>query len=360
VATIAADAATEETGRTQAQPETSAQVGASSFSDLVRAHFQREQERAATGAATPETEERFRRELETFEAAQGTIEAVYWSTRNASAIAMTIGKPKHQGNPFTDTDTKVRLHRLTDWVTADAEPIADLLHDCDLLAIRVSEVLRGTSERIAMRWLFAVQEHLLGVIERCGRPGEAQQQEVVDSQRLELVKIEKYYLRAGSKAGRIVYVSGMLLGASVAAAACAVAAYVVHRHAHDWNRDFLVLLLCVASGAVGALVSVLSRMSSGDEKFTVDFEVGRPLLRRLGLYKPLVGSIFGVALYFLLASGLLMTQPPDGNHTDFYAIAAFFAGFSERFTGVIFGSAEKLIAGGGGAAPDADADDEPQ
>ena len=273
---------------------------------------------------------------------------------------MTIGKPQHAGNPFTDTDTKVRLHRLTDWVTRGAEPIADLLHDCDLLAIRVSEVLRGTSERIAMRWLFAVEEHMLGVIERAEQPDEAQQQEVVVSQRLELVKIEKYYLRAGSKAGRIVYVSGMLLGAAVVAAACVVAAYVVHRHASDWNRDFLVLLLCIVSGSVGALVSVLSRMSSGDdEKFTVDFEVGRPLLRRLGLYKPLVGSIFGVALYFLLASGLLMTQPPDGNHTDFYAIAAFFAGFSERFTGVIFGSAEKLIAGGGDGEPPA-ADAKPQ
>jgi hypothetical protein len=106
-----------------------------------------------------------------------------------------------------------------------------------------------------------------------------------------------------------------------------------------------VLLLCGGAGAVGALVSVLSRMSGAGDKFSVDFEIGRPLLRRLGLYKPMVGSVFGVALYFLLASGLLKTQPPDGNLLDFYAIIAFFAGFSERFTGVIFGNAERLIGG---------------
>jgi len=117
-------------------------------------------------------------------------------------------------------------------------------------------------------------------------------------------------------------------------------AYPVH-----WTAEVQNLLLCTGAGAVGALVSVLSRMSGGRDRFTVDFEVGRPLLRRLGLYKPIVGSVFGVALYFLLASGLLMTEAPDGQVTYFYGIVAFFAGFSERFTGVIFGNAQRLVAG---------------
>jgi hypothetical protein len=108
------------------------------------------------------------------------------------------------------------------------------------------------------------------------------------------------------------------------------------------------LLLCTGAGAVGALVSVLSRMSGGGDKFTVDFEVGRPLLRRLGLYKPLVGSVFGLALYFLLVSGILMTKAPSERTTIyFYAVVAFLAGFSERFTGVMFGNAERLLSGDG-------------
>ena len=36
-------------------------------------------------------------------------------------------------------------------------------------AIKVSEVLRGTSERISMQWLYSVESHLLGVIERSQR-----------------------------------------------------------------------------------------------------------------------------------------------------------------------------------------------
>ncbi|MGZ4417651.1 MAG: hypothetical protein ACXVRV_05695 [Gaiellaceae bacterium] len=323
-----------------------AQAGAVSFSDLVRAHFRRELARAHPDDGDVDACEReFCERLKEFERKEGSLAAVYWSTHDASAVALTMGHPQAGRNPLVDTEMVVRLHRVTDWVTRHADAIADVLHDCDLLAIRVSEILRGTSERIAMRWLYAVQEHLLGFIERTDQPDDKAQREVVSAQRRELARIEQYYLRAGAKAGRIVYVSGMLLGATVIATVCAVLAYFLTRHTHTWNRDVQVLLLCTGAGAVGALVSVLSRMSGGSDKFTVDFEVGRPLIRRLGLYKPLVGSVFGVALYFLLVSGLLMTQPPQGKTIYFYGVVAFLAGFSERFTGVIFGGAESLISG---------------
>lgn len=346
MSTTVAQAPGNELATAAAEPVASSQVGAVSFSDLVRAHFRREQRRAADPDLTLEsTDADFQAALDRFERDEGEIAAVYWSTRNASAVALTIGRQHARQNPFADTETEVRLHRLTDWVTRDAERVAGLLHDCDLLAIRVGEILRGTSERIAMRWLFAVQEHLLGLIERCPETDPARERDVVASQRRELARIEEYYLRTAAKSGRIVYVTGMLLGSTLIVAACALAAFLITRDAHTWGREAEVLLLCGGAGAIGALVSVLSRMSGAGDKFSVDFEIGRPLLRRLGLYKPMVGTVFGVALYFLLASGLLKTQPPDGSLLDFYAILAFFAGFSERFTAVIFGNAERLISG---------------
>lgn len=332
----------------------SAQVGAVSFSDLVRAHFKRERARKrGDSEAADETERDFRARLKEFEDQEGNLAAVYWSTRNASAIAMTIGNAHSRRNPFVDTENEVRLHRVTDWVTRDAEQVADILHACDLLAIRVGEILRGTSERIAMRWLYAVQEHVLGYIERTPAPDNKQERELITEQRRELARIEDYYLRAGAKAGRIVYVTGMLTGATVISLTCAILAIVLTHKGHDWNHNVRVLLLCTGAGAVGALVSVLSRMSSGkNDKFSVDFEVGRPLLRRLGIYKPLVGSVFGLALYFLLVSGITMTQAPSVKNTIyFYTIVAFLAGFSERFTGVMFGNAERLLSGSGEEPP---------
>jgi hypothetical protein len=331
----------------ESESPASTQVGAVSFSDLVRAHYKRERERKRGNAeAAHQAEQEFHERLKEFEDQEGTLAAAYWSTRNASAIAMTVGNARGRRNPLVDTENEVRLHRVTDWVTKDAEPVADILHACDLLAIRVGEILRGTSERIAMRWLYAVQEHVLGYIERSADHDPTHEQDLIAEQRRELARIEDYYLRSGAKAGRIVYVTGMLIGATAIAVACATVAIVLTHSGHSWNHDVRVLLLCTAAGAVGALVSVLSRMSSGTDKFTVDFEVGRPLLRRLGLYKPLVGSVFGLALYFLLVSGILMTKAPSERTTIyFYAVVAFLAGFSERFTGVMFGNAERLLSG---------------
>jgi hypothetical protein len=359
----------------EAVPRITAQTGAASFSDLVRAHFRREQERKndKNGVASDEAEAEYEAKLEEFQEKEGEIAAVYWSTGNASAVAMTIGQPRGERNPFTDTETEVRLHRVTDWVTKDRSQIADLLHESDLLAIRVGVVLRGASERITMRWIFAVQQHLLGFFERMDEfaptaaatngslwslgktwhdkrrsRAEVQREErrLVEAQRKELMKVEDYYLRIASKTGRIVYVSGMLMGAVVIVLLGAlIAVALAYWYPKGWTGEVQNLLLCTGAGAVGALTSVLSRMSGGGGTFTVDVEVGRPLLRRLGLYKPLVGSVFGVALYFLLASGLLMTKAPQGRVMYFYGIVAFFSGFSERFTGVVFGGAQRLITG---------------
>jgi hypothetical protein len=330
-----------------AVPATAAHVGAASFSDLVRAHFLREHERIDHGSASRETETEFHHKLERFEHDEGKLAAIYWSTRTASAVAMTIGKPRSGRNPIAETEMQIRLHRVTDWLVKDQSLLANVLHDCDLLAIRAGEILRGTSERIAMRWIFSVQEHVLGYIEREDAPTAEKERDFVAGQRRELARIEEYYFRAAAKAGRIVYVTGMLAGAVAIAATTTIVAVLLSHYSRHWDRGIEVLLLCTAAGAVGALVSVLSRMSGGSDKFSVDFEVGRPLLRRLGLYKPLVGSVFGVALYFMLASGLLMTKPPTGHAIFFYGAIAFLAGFSERFTGVIFGDVQRLVTGEG-------------
>jgi hypothetical protein len=353
MATIAARAHS----RPAEEEQAAEQVGAPSFSDLVRAHYRREEERKANGVASQAADEEYRTRLAEFEREEGELSSVYWSTRNASAVALTVKTSGLRRHAFAETEVEVRLHRVTDWVTKNAEPIAELLHECDMLAIRAGEILRGTSERIALQWIYSVQEHVLGFIERTDRRDVAKERELVASQRRELSRIEQYYLRAGAKTGRIVYVSGMLTGAAFLVTVCALISVGLALASDYGGRNAQLLVLCAGAGAVGALVSVLARMGSGGGQYKVDFEVGRPLLRRLGLYKPFVGAIFGVALYFLLASGLLPTQAPsDSGRLYYYGIIAFFAGFSERFTSVTFGQAEQLITG---ASPPPSPDDAP-
>jgi hypothetical protein len=106
-------------------------------------------------------------------------------------------------------------------------------------------------------------------------------------------------------------------------------------------------------------VSVMSRMNAGADKFSLDYEVGRNSLRRLGSFRPFLGAVFGVALYFTLSSGILQTEiPPDRSKAFFYyGTLAFVAGFSERWTKVILGGAERTIpVGGKGDDEDDEAD----
>ena len=83
---------------------------------------------------------------------------------------------------------------------------------------------------------------------------------------------------------------------------------------------------------------------ANEDKFAIDYEVGRPTVRKLGAFRPFIGAIFGVAMYFLIQSGLPQVELPDTDQAFFYyGIVAFLAGFAERRTKVILGSAEGTL-----------------
>ena len=341
----------------------SGQSGAVSFAEVVRVHY--EWERAMRrGAPDDELEQRFRDKLREFQQKEGTLLHAYWSRRRPSAVALTVrhrrrqkrgklaiwrplrGKAPRTDDPLTDPDAIIRLHRVTDWLARES-PIADLLHHCDTLGIRVGEILRGTSERIAMQWIFAVQSHLLGFIERTeGKATKAQVDEIVNSQKRELVAIERYYDRAGDKTARVVYFGGMMLGALYSALLAGLGAFALW--AGGWieqphTREIETFFVSYAAGGIGAIVSVMFRMANED-KFAIDYEVGRPTVRKLGAFRPFIGAIFGVAMYFLIQSGLPQVELPDTDQAFFYyGIVAFLAGFAERRTKVILGSAEGTL-----------------
>ena len=328
--------------------ELSDETGAALFPQLVWAHFRWERNHHSGDGPDAALERAYRQKLGEFQRSEGRLEQVYWSTRNASAVAMTVkpGKPvRLNGLGLRERDDVIRLHRVTDWVTRDAPRVADLLHECDLLAMRVSEVLRGTSEKIALRWILGIEMHLLGFFERERPPDEKSEADLVRVQRRKLAECEAYYHRAASKAGRIVYVAGMFIGVWLAALFGVVVGLLLW--AADLGDDLETILLCYGAGAVGALVSAMSRMSRVEQvRFNVDFELGRPLMRRLGVYRPFLGGAIGIALYFLLASGLLDIQVQAAEEPYYYGFAAFLAGFSERFATVILGAAEQKLAPG--------------
>ena len=324
------------------KPATVGRAGAISFAELVRAHYVWEQGGCVEGPA----EDNYRRLLKDFQEEEGELVHSYWSTRRPSAVALTIKRNAWFVQLVTDHDCRIRLHRVTDWLARESA-IAELLHHCDTLAIKVSEVLRGSSERIAMQWLYTVESHLLGFIERSGgRPEKAAVKEVVRSQTEELIEIERYYARAATKAARIVYFWGMVAGAAVSAVLGGALAFALWKSGefnHPQTLTAQTFFLCFVAGTMGAFISVLMRMSSNS--FRVDYEVGRSTIRRLGSFRPFIGAIFGMVLFFVLKSGLLSVETVSDNEQFFYyGSLAFLAGFNERFTNVILGKAEQTIA----------------
>jgi len=120
-----------------------------------------------------------------------------------------------------------------------------------------------------------------------------------------------------------------------------------------WDEHLHEVVISVAGGAVGAFVSVLQRMASEKSKFVVHYDLGKRTLYMLGSYRPVLGAVFGVFTYFVLASGILGTSPPTTtNPLYYYGSLAFVAGFSERFTQVLAKSVEGLVPAQGTDQPE--------
>jgi hypothetical protein len=338
-------------------------IVAVTFSDVVRAHrvweknlYEHERE---NGKLEKRLGEDLRKKRNQFEQRHGRIEDAYWSVRDASAVALTvIDKPKPRRLGLAH-EHKPRFHRATDWATRDEPRIAEALDDCETLAVRVEEILRGPSELIALRRINAVASHLLGYVDRewyrqaarypppamshhpaADEPDQTEGNglgEAVERQQNRLSEIETFYTNAADGQARILTFWGMVEGLVAVAALTAAVVFVtwfVHRIEGvptHWETLHL-FVVSVMAGASGAFLSVLTRMASPVRKFTTRFELGRKNVRWMGIYRSFVGAIFGAATFLMLASGILQTQDAGDKDYAYYGILAFFSGFFERFT----------------------------
>lgn len=318
-----------------------------SFPELVWAHFVRQREVHEAGNLNGEADEEYRRRLAAFEASQGRLVNAYWCVCEASAVALTA-KPRGGFARLFRLSHEIRFHSATDWVTRDSPEIANVLHTCETLAVRAGEILRGPTERIAMQWILATAGHMLGFAdEKEGKRTRSETARLVRRKRNELEKIEAYYHRAGEKVGRLVYFTGMLLGLALVAAT-ALAAGILGQFFTEidlMDETTQNLMVSYSMGAVGALMSVMTRMSSSKVGvFTVDFEVGRGPLRSLGAFRPFIGATSALVIFFGMQADLFQILPDSQQESIYlFAVVGFIAGFSERWVNVIFGRAQRVL-----------------
>jgi len=305
-----------------------------SFPELVWAHHLRQEKEVYAGERSGDWHEEYDRRLKLFCEQHGSIVEAYWCRYEASGVALTEQKQRRRlSTLFCRRDAVMTLHTATDWRTADAPAIAATLHRWQTAAIKTREILRDTSERIALNRIFGASTRLLAFVDqkRDEPIADADIAAVVRQHNRELAQVNDYYRRAGANAARLVYFRGMMWGTAVLA--LLVSAGFLGAWGLGWvdpqHEPTYTLLVVVAMGAAGAILSVMTRMAR--DGFSLDFEVGRKSIRYLGGIRPWIGALSGLAVYLAMKSNLiefLQATGPKGIY--FYATIGFVSGFSER------------------------------
>jgi hypothetical protein len=293
------------------------------FPELVQAHFIREAALRGGAIYSGPDEERYREFESAFERRHGRIINAYWCTSTPSAVALT------QRDSAKRSEHTIAFHRVSDWATKDEPEIADALHECDELAVRAAQVLQGKTLQICMQLVMASAAHLLSLVDGPSEhEGKGKKELALKLERRKLEKTRSYYHQAANGQAQLYYFGGMVLGVLVLASLSLSIGFAAALPGID-NRDVFGSL---TAGTLGALVSVMSRIGSG--QFRLDYDVGRRYPIFLGSLRPVIGAIFGLALYFAVTSSLLdvFKLPKDDNHRFYFLLViAFLAGFSERW-----------------------------
>ena len=304
------------------------------FPDLVRVHYRWRQSLDEDSQATEQERAELDREYHDvrrrFEHEHGEIVSAYWCAGVESAVALTAGRPQ-TGWLRRLLSVSPKFHRVSDWATRDEPEIARALHQCDELAIRACEVLRGRSRRIVIQLVMTSACHLLALVDAQSRHRDpADHKTAIAAELHELADLRHNYRQAANGDAQLVYFAGMVVGIAGLALLYLVAGGILHTRE---QIEDATIVGCLVAGAVGAVVSVIARVNSGS--FALDSDVARGYTLFLGGLRPVIGSVFGVLSYFALTSGLVaLFQVPrsdDVKRFYFLCVVAVAAGFSERW-----------------------------
>ena len=294
--------------RTEAHPPT--------FTELVYAHYDWWRARQA-GTPDPAAEAAYDSILAAFEATHGQLVRAYWCSHVESAVALTERKRRFRAPVYG-------FHRESDWATNQTPEVGEELHRCDALAVRARAVLTGVRQHICLELVVSCAANLLSLVDaRARSDDEAKTAAALEHEHDAISEVEAYYCNAANGQAQLVYFAGI---ATVTIALGGLAAVWL---SVSWASPVAALV----AGALGAVVSVIQRINSG--QFELEYDVGGPYTFFLGGLRPLIGGVFAMAITFAFTGGLLQLPVASQESTDHRHLAllvlAFIAGFSERW-----------------------------
>jgi hypothetical protein len=153
---------------------------------------------------------------------------------------------------------------------------------------------------------------------------------------------EAFSTRNTQTIARSIYSEGMLKGLVALAAVALTLIWLLPAFGWLGSDDARFIFFTMLTGGVGAVVSVMARSAS----LNLPSEVGKSQLRYFGLYRPIVGGIFGFILCALIRSKVVnfVAIPDQAQAIYYYVTVAFLGGFSERLVPGILESAERRFS----------------
>ena len=195
-------------------------------------------------------------------------------------------------------------------------------------------LLFGTARKVLVEMLFSVSCYLLGVLDSVlGKnpalddDGREKLDKAIATACKELDRLDKFARRAARTGSLRLYLLGLPFGAGALALVTFIADQM---RVEGLSPD--VARICLVAGGIGAVVSVMIRISRGNS-VRIDSQQGHLVTILAGSFRPLIGAVFGLALYVLIEGGLVPLAFPEdsSSHDMFFAGIAFLAGFSERW-----------------------------
>ena len=304
-----------------------------SFGDLV--HYRWEHKQNLTDERA---RERYVETRERFEDEHGKIVDDHWSKREPAGVALCCKRVRFGRLEWS-------LHRVMGSLAAGRSEYSPLLLRIARQSVRANSLLRGMTQRMATANLFALSRDIMASLETKGDAlAEIQETEAYTR---DLQYIAGYAGEAGKRAARVVYLKGLLLGVLALAALAPALAYLLSSVSVP-DVDSTLFVGCLVAGSLGAVMSVLIRLSG--DGLDVDHQFGREYLTSLAALRPLIGAVFAVLLYFAFKGNLLKQVDVPGHGAGefaFFVTSSFAIGFSERFAKQIIRTAEA----GAGASP---------
>jgi hypothetical protein len=287
---------------------------------------------------------RVARLLELFERSDGPVRVMdrYYCTYIPAAVALRVYMPNYY---VRDIPTRINLLRRfrqsrmrpENYLIIVYLPQASRTTDpeleaaiwrCRALYLETAQ-LRPVRRSFLVSRLYSILVYLLSLADSQAMPGYDKERtiESVADANDEVTRIEGVFRNALITEARLNYLIGMLMGA-IFLSILVAAIFVVFPGSDSTDLPIFGIL---AAGGVGAIVSVMSRLTS--DKLGVDPSAGALLIRLAGAFRPVVGGIFGLAIFvFVQATVLPVKITVTGLQLNYFYLAiAFLAGFSERF-----------------------------